>query len=194
MITVTVGEGESAVVRKFPLFVDQAGFRNGWDVRFTPFAPRFNPVTGGTVTPQLTYVKQDGSAVSGFTLDYRRNPFWYNVNGTGKEGSPAQSGCILDLWKNYYASINGTVNTSAVNPISWYAGNNAIKGILGKNLHYLDQETFSVVVNPGMYMFGDVPGDGVVVGTMQCNVDGIDPVNKSGAEVFPLIVWLDPTK
>ena len=194
VITVTVGEGESAVVRKFPLFVDQAGFRNGWDVRFTPFAPRFNPVTGGTVTPQLTYVKQDGSAVSGFTLDYRRNPFWYNVNGTGKEGSPAQSGCILDLWKNYYASINGNVNTSAVNPISWYAGNNAIKGILGKNLHYLDQETFSVVVNPGMYMFGDVPGDGVVVGTMQCNVDGIDPVNKSGAEVFPLIVWLDPTK
>ena len=86
------------------------------------------------------------------------------------------------------------MNTTAVNPISWYAGNNAKKGILDKNLHYLDQTTFSVVVNPGKYMFGDVPGDGVVVGTMQCNINNTDPVNTGGAEVFPLIVWLDPTK
>ena len=33
-----------------------------------------------------------------------------------------------------------------------------------------------------------------MIATMQCNVDNIDPVNKGGAEIFPLIIWLDPTK
>ena len=194
LITVTVGEGDAAVVRKFPLFVDQAGYRNGWDIRFTPFAPRFNPTTGGTVTPTLTYAKEDGSEVAGFTLDYRRNALWYNINGTGKEGKAEAGSWLGNLWDQYYASLNLSANYGAVNPISWYAGNNATKGILGKNLHYLDQETYSVVVNPGTYVFDGVPSDGVLVGTMQCNVDGTDPVNKGGSEVFPLIVWLDPTK
>ena len=194
VITVTVGEGETAVAHNFPLFVDQAGFRNGWDVRFTPFALRFNPTTGGTVTPTLTYAKEDGSEVAGFTLDYRRNALWYNINGTGKEGKAEAGSWLGKLWDQYYASINSSANYGAVNPISWYAGNNAIKGILGKNLHYLDQETYSVIVNPGTYVVDGVPSDGVLVGTMQCNVDGTDPVNKGGAEVFPLIIWLDPTK
>ena len=194
VITVTVGEGDAAVVRKFPLFVDQAGFRNGWDVRMTPFAPRFNPATGGTVQPQITYVKEDGSAVTGFTMDYRRNAYWYNLNSNLAEQTPAKSSCLTKVWDAYYAAVGKSVNYSGISPISWYGDQNGTKGNLDKCAVYVTPETFAVTVNPGKFVFDGVPGDGVLIGTMQCNVDGIDPVNKGGSEVFPLIIWLDPTK
>ena len=193
-ITVTVGEGEAAVVRKFPLFVDQVGFRNGWNVRFTPFAPRFNPTTGGVVTPTLTYVKEDGSEVSGFTCDYRRNANWYNLNSTFTEGLPTKSEFVSSVWEAYFSALGKTNNTGAISPISWYGDSNGTKGNTDKCAMFITPETFAITVNPGKFVYDGKPADGVLVGTMQCNVDGIDPVNKGGAEVFPLIIWLDPTK
>ena len=194
VITVTVGSGEGAVVRKFPLFVDQAGFRNGWDVRFTPFAPRFNPVTGGVVTPTVTYVKEDGTAVTGFTCDYRRNANWYNLNSNLKQETPAKGSCLVSVWEAYFSAFGKANNTAAISPISWYGDSNGAKGNTDKCAMFVTPETFAITVNPGKFVFDGEPGDGVMVGTMQCNVDGIDPVNKAGAEVFPLIIWLDPTK
>ena len=194
VITVTVGEGEAAVVRKFPLFVDQAGFRNGWDVRFTPFAPRFNPVTGGVVTPTVTYVKEDGSAVSGFTLDYRRNANWYNLNSNLKQETPAKGSCLVSVWEAYFSALGKSNNTAAISPISWYGDSNGTKGNTDKCAMFITPETFAITVNPGKFVFDGEPGDGVMIGTIQCNVDNIDPVNKGGAEIFPLIIWLDPTK
>ena len=193
-ITVTVGEGDAAVVRKFPVFVDQTGFRNGWDVRVTPFAPRFNPVTGGTVATTVTYVKEDGSAVTGFTMDYRRNPYWYNLNSNLAEQTPAKSSCLTMVWDEYYAAFGKSANYSGISPISWYGDNNGTKGNLDKCAVYVTPETFSVTVNPGKFVFDGVAGDGVLVGTMHCNENGTDPVNTGGKEVFPLIIWLDPTK
>lgn len=193
VITVTVGEGEAAVVRKFPLFVDQAGFRNGWDVRITPFAPRFNPVTGGVVTPTVTYVKEDGSAVSGFTLDYRRNANWYNLNSNLKQETPAKGSCLVSVWEAYFSALGKDNNTGAISPISWYGDSNGTKGNTDKCAMFITPETFAITVNPGKFVFDGEPGDGVMIGTMQCNVDGIDPVSK-GSEIFPLIIWLDPTK
>lgn len=193
VITVTVGEGEAAVVRKFPLFVDQAGFRNGWDVRITPFAPRFNPVTGGVVTPTVTYVKEDGSAVSGFTLDYRRNANWYNLNSNLKQETPAKGSCLVSVWEAYFSALGKDNNTGAISPISWYGDSNGAKGNTDKCAMFITPETFAITVNPGKFVFDGEPGDGVMIGTMQCNVDGIDPVSK-GSEIFPLIIWLDPTK
>jgi len=194
VITVTVGEGTSAVVRKFPLFVDQAGARNGWEVRITPFAPRFNPVTGGVVTPEVTYVKQDGSAVSGFTMDYRRNAYWYNINSNLKQETPAKGSCLVSVWDAYFSAFNKASNYSAISPISWYGDSNGTKGNTDKCAMFITPETFAITVNPGKFVFDGEPGDGVMIATMQCNVDNIDPVNKGGAEIFPLIIWLDPTK
>lgn len=194
IITVTVGEGDAAVVRNFPLFVDQTGFRGEWDVRMTPFAIRFNPVTGGTVTPQITYAKSDGSAISGFTMDYRRNATWYNLNSNLTEGQVAKSSCLVSVWEAYFSALGKSNNTAAISPISWYGDSNGTKGNTDKCAMYVTPETFAVTVNPGKFVFDGVPGDGVMIGTMQCNVDGIDPVNKGGAEIFPLIIWLDPTK
>ena len=194
IITVTVGTGETAVVRKFPLFVDQTGYRNGWDVRFTPFAPRFNPVTGGVVTPTVTYVKQDGGATEGFTCDYRRNANWYNLNSTFAEGAPNKSDYVAAIWNAYFSAFGKANNTAAISPISWYGDSNGAKGNTDKCAMFVTPETFAITVNPGKFVYNDVPGDGVLVGTMHCNVNNIDPVNKAGVEVFPLIIWLDPTK
>ena len=194
IITVTVGEGDAAVVRKFPLFVDQTGFRNGWDVRMTPFAPRFNPVTGGTVATTVTYAKEDGSEVTGFTMDYRRNPYWYNLNSNLAEQTPAKSSCLTKVWDAYYTAVNKTINYGGISPISWYGDKNGTKGNLDKCAVYITPETFAVTVNPGKFVFDEVPGDGVLVATIQCAENGTDPVNKGGKEVFPVIVWLDPTK
>ena len=174
--------------------MDQAGFRNGWDVRFTPFAPRFNPVTGGVVTPTVTYVKQDGGATAGFTCDYRRNANWYNLNSNLKQETPAKGSCLVSVWEAYFSAFGKANNTSAISPISWYGDSNGAKGNTDKCAMFVTPETFAITVNPGKFVFDGEPGDGVMVATMQCNVDGIDPVNKGGAEIFPLIIWLDPTK
>ena len=36
-------------------------------------------------------------------------------------------------------------------------------------------------------------GHGVVIGQMQCNVNNIDPVNSGGKDMFPVLIWLDPS-
>ena len=146
------------------------------------------------MTPTVTYVKQDGGATAGFTCDYRRNANWYNLNSTFVEGAPNKSDYVAAIWNAYFSAFGKANNTAAISPISWYGDSNGAKGNTDKCAMFVTPETFAVTVNPGKFVYNDVPGDGVLVGTMQCNVDGIDPVNKAGAEVFPLIIWLDPTK
>ncbi len=193
VITVTVGgESEAAVTRNFPLFVDQAGYRDGYSVQYTPFAFRVNPKTGGTsVAPVVK--KEDGAAFSGFTMDYRRNFYFYRLGGPEqhKEGKLAADTFLYSPWYKYYSALKKPVNTGANSPMSYYGDANGERGYLGLCAAYVNPGDLKLVVNADRFVDDYGYGDGVVIGTMQYNVNNNNPVT-SGAEIFPIIIWLDP--
>ncbi len=195
VITVTVGgDSEAAVTKQIPLFVDQAGFRNGYRVEYTPFAVRINPKTGGQSTaPKIT--KEDGGAFSGFTLDYRRNFYFYKLGGPEQhvEGKLATNTFLYAPWSKYFTALNKSVNTSACAPVSWYGDKNGERGTISLTACYIQPGDLKLIVNPDKFVDDYGYADGCMRGTMQYNINNVDPVNTGGTEVFPLIIWLDPS-
>lgn len=195
VITVTVGgDSEAAVTKLIPLFVDQAGFRSGYRVEYTPFAVRVNPKTGGqSNAPKIT--KEDGGAFSGFTLDYRRNFYFYKLGGPEQhvEGKLATNTFLYAPWSKYFTALNKSVNTSANAPVSWYGDKNGERGTIGLTACYVQPGDLKLIVNPDKFIDDYGYADGCMMGTMQYNINNVDPVNTGGTEIFPLIVWLDPS-
>ena len=195
IITVTVGgDSEAAVTKLIPLFVDQAGFRGGYKIEYTPFAVRVNPKTGGmSNAPVIT--KEDGASFSGFTLDYRRNFYYYKLGGPEQhvEGKLATNTFLYSPWYKYYNALNKSVNTVACSPVSYYGDKNGERGTLGLTACYLQPGDLKMIINPEKFVDDYGYADGVMVGTMQYNLNNVDPVNTGGTEVFPIIVWLDPS-
>lgn len=194
VITVTVGgDSEAAVSRQFPLFVDQAGYVGGYSISYTPFAFRVNPRTGGTSASPVV-MKEDGGAVNGFTMDYRRNFYFYRLGGPEQhvEGKLATDTFLYAPWYKYYSSLNKAVNTGANSPMSWYGDSNGDRGWLGLCAAYVNPGDLKLVVNPDKYVDDYGYADGVVIGTMQYNVNNNNPVT-TGTEVFPIMIWLDPS-
>ena len=195
VITVTVGgNSEAAVTKLIPLFVDQAGFRSGYRVEYTPFAIRVNPKTGGQSTaPVIT--KEDGGSFSGFTLDYRRNFYYYKFGGPEQhvEGKCATNTFLYAPWNKYFSALNKSVNTVAASPVSYYGDKNGERGTLGLTACYVQPGDLKLIVNPEKFSDDYGYADGCMVGTMQYNLNNVDPVNTGGTEIFPLIIWLDPS-
>lgn len=195
LIEVTAGEGESAVTKRFPLFVDQIATNSSraYDVRFTPFALRFNPEEGGSVTPKVE-VRKPGTdeLVSGFTLDFRRNLFWYNINSTfaveGNMTADNYANALGGAWDNYYSSAGKKVNYGAFAPVSWY--NNTDKSIMAFSV---EPETYKVSVRPGAFVYDGLYGDGVCGGTCLSNENNINPIEANKNEIIPFLIWLDPS-
>lgn len=195
IITVTTGgDSEAAVTKKIPLFVDQAGFRGGYRIEYTPFAVRVNPKTGGvSAAPVIT--KEDGGSFSGFTLDYRRNFYYYKFGGPEQhvEGKLANNTFLYTPWYKYYTAFNKSVNTVACSPVSYYGDKNGERGTLGLTACYVQPGDLKMIINPEKFVDDYGYADGCMVGTMQFNLNNVDPVNTGGTEVFPIIVWLDPS-
>lgn len=195
VITVTVGgDSEAAVTKMVPLFVDQAGFRSGYRVEYTPFAVRVNPKTGGqSNAPKIT--KEDGGAFSGFTMDYRRNFYYYKFGGPEQhvEGKCATNTFLYAPWSKYFTALNKSVNTVAASPVSWYGDKNGERGTLGLTACYVQPGDLKLIVNPDKFVDDYGYADGCMMGTMQYNINNVDPVNTGGTEIFPLVVWLDPS-
>ncbi len=196
IVTVTVGEGDAAVTNKFPIFVHYQGLSNGYDVRMTPFAYRFNPKTGGTQTPQkVEAFDADGNAVVGLTLDYRRDFGWYNFRSNFAEGNlkaGVENSIMLSIWDTYYATVGGNSNYSSCNPIAYWT--NYAKGNLVHTACYVTPETFAITVNPEKFVMNGVYGDGVLAVTMNACKDGADPINSKDPvpqQVKPLLIYLD---
>lgn len=187
------GDSEAAVTKLFPLFVDQAGARNGYIVEYTPFAFRVNPKKGGrSVSP--TYSLADGSEAAGFTLDFRRNFYFYKLGGPEQhvEGKLAADTFLYCVWSKYFSAVGKAVNTGGCGPMSYYGDKNGANGRLGLTGAYVEPGTLQVVVNPDKFMDDYGYGHGVVVAEMVCNVNDIDPVNTSSKNTFPIVIWLDP--
>lgn len=197
IITVTVGgNSEAAVTKRFPLFVAHDGYIKGYRICYTPFAIRVNPKTGGrSAAPVIT--RLDGGEVSGVTLSYRRNVFFYNVDGPDAHiDGRAQDGTdrlMYKVWNKYYSARNTVINTGSASPVSWYGDRNGERGWLPFTACYNDPADLSLVVNPDKFSDENGYASGFVSGQMQFNINNIDPVNTGGNECYPFIIWLDPT-
>lgn len=197
-VTVTVGEGDAKVSKKFPFFVHHAGLShqnnraNGLDVQLTPFAFRFNPKTGGTITPTVKAYDATGAEVTGLTLDNRRNAMWYNLNSkwTNKStpASDATDNVMVAIWDSYYAGVNTAVSYSSISPISYW--NTAAENLQHCG-YYITPETFAVTVNPEKFVLNGVYGDGVVGVGMQANVNGESPMLSTAVQCTPMLIYLD---
>ena len=197
IITVTVGgSSEAAVTMKIPFFISHEGFCKGYKIEYTPFAFRVNPKKGGvSVSPVIT--RSDGGEVSGVTLSYRRNVYFYNVDGPESHiDGRAQDGkdrLMYTVWNKYFSARNALVNTGSCSPVSYYGDRNGERGWLGLTACYINPDDLTMVVNPDKFSDDAGYASGIVMGTMQYNINNIDPVNTGGTECFPLIIWLDPT-
>jgi len=197
IITVKVGgDSEAAVTRNFPLFISHDGYIKGYKITYTPFAIRVNPKTGGrSAAPVIT--RLDGGEVNGVTLSYRRNVFFYNVDGPAAHiDGRAQDGTdrlMYKVWNKYYSARNTVINTGSASPVSWYGDRNGERGWLAFTACYNDPLDLSLVVNPDKFSDENGYASGFVSGQMQFNINNIDPVNTGGNECYPFIIWLDPT-
>lgn len=196
IITVTVGgDSEAAVTKNIPFFVSHQGYNVGYRIEFTPFVFRVNPKTGGSsVAPVVS--REDGQPVSGFTLSYRRNIYFYNISGPEQhlDGRPGdgKTTFLYGVWDKYFSARNALVNTGSCSPVSYQGDKNGERGWLGLTACYMDPETLTMVVNPDKFSDDYGYANGIISGTMQYNINNIDPVNVGGTECFPLLIWLDP--
>ncbi len=200
-VTVTVGEGENAVEKRFPVFVHYQGVSNGYDIRFTPFAYCFNPKTGGTQTPKSVEVfDADGNVVNGFTIDFRTDFGWFNFRSEFTEGNLSkdtskhnhETSLLVPIWTSYYGDkYDPEKSLGACNPMSWWANQTDEK--LAKTACYVTPETFAITVNPEKFVKNGEYGDGLLMATMAACQDGLDPLvtNNSPQRVRPLIFFFD---
>lgn len=198
-IVVQVGadDDENKVTRIFPLFIDQSGFyKNGYKIEYTPFAIRINPKTGGT-GPVPTIVDKENNPANHPTIDFRTNPFWYNLNGPAghKEGriNTDQSTFLKCVWDKYYTAVGTLPNYGSYNPISWWL--NKDNGRLPLTGAYIDGSDLHLVVNADKFVDDYGYGDGVVDVICRFALDGKDPhsTDSGYCEANPLLIWLDPS-
>lgn len=200
-VTATVGSGEDAYSRTFPLFINYIKpYKIGdveYTVKYTPFVLRVNPKQGGrSVVPEISNTNK-------FVLDYRRSFRYDNINGTDSEGADLVSGSLSastnnnllgDLWRN----VGKSTNYGAKLPMSYFQNNsNNAKmptQLADETICYVDNASgsnqFSVVVTRNWY--NDGWADGVFTGQMTFSNDGTPKnVSNSNCKIFPIAIWLD---
>lgn len=190
VIKVTVSNGTeddpAAVSKCFPVFFQKLTAVDGVTVDYKPFAFRVNPKTGGTsAVPVIT-----GTDLSNFSMDYRRNFNWYNVNGPASHGNgtPSDEGSLIRaLWTAYYASVSKSANYGSKDPVSYYSNASGLTNAL-----MYAAADHSVVVNPEKWK--DAAGnyaDGVFQGQMTFVYNSTGDGINNGKQVFPIAVWFD---
>ena len=200
LVKATVGEGDAAITRNIPVFLDRTDYYNGYQIIYNPFVLRVNPKTGGiSQAPVIT--KSDGTDVRDvISLDFQTNATYYNVNGpeshtnvTMLKNDNTDVTFLVNPWKLYYNAINKTYNRGAANPMSyWY---NYANNTLSATCAYIDPtRDLKIVVNPDKYKDADgVYGDGVVFMTMIFSPSGKDPHSAGDKlQVNRAFIWLDP--
>jgi hypothetical protein len=128
----------------------------------------------------------------GMYLSYKGSDKWTMVASADVKDewniSVNAEGLYTFVGKNGGIGVDGTDAGS-----SCYGDKNGANGYLGLVGAYVEPETLQVVVNGDKFVDDYGYGHGVVIGQMQCNVNNIDPVNSGGKDMFPILIWLDPT-
>ena len=204
IIKVTVGEGDAAISRNIPVFIDRVGSDNGYQITYTPFAFRVNPKTGGiSEAPVITKLSDGTDVRDGVSLDYQTNATYYNLGGPDshtnvtmlKQDTNDQT-FLVNPWRVYYNAINKSYNRGAGNPMSYWL--NYASNTLSATCAYIDPtRDLRIVVNPDKYKDADgVYADGVVSMTMIFSPSGKDPQQQTTSDrvqVNRAFIWLDPT-
>ena len=202
VIKVTVGDGEAAISRNIPVFVDRTDYFNGYQVLYTPFAIRVNPRTGGmSEAPVIT--KSDGTDVTAtVALDYYTNAQFFNINGPEHhtcadvpllKNDATDKTFLVGLWKSYFTSLKDTYNRGVNDPMSYWK--NYTKNTLSYLGAYIDPtQGKKIVINPDKFKDVDgVYGDGAVLMIMALEPSGKDPqTSSSRIQLSRAILWMDP--
>ena len=201
-IKVTVGEGEAAISRIVPVFVDRTGYYQGYEVLYTPFVIRVNPRTGGmSDAPVIT--KSDGTDVTETaSLDYFTNAQFWNIHGPDShtcadvpllKNDSSDKTFLVGLWKSYFNAIKKTYNRGVNDPMSYWK--NYTNNTLSYCGAYVDPtKGKKIVINPDK--FKDVNGvyaNGAVLMIMSLEPTGKDPQTSANKiQVNRAILWFDP--
>ena len=195
-VHVTVGEGEAAITRTFPFFIDQCGPVSGYQIEYTPFVFRVNPKTGGTsVAPTITTA--DGQPFSGGSIDYYTNICFYNLYGpeehtNDKRLNQDNSGFLKTVWNKYYNSINQPPNYGVRYPMTYW--DNYDKNQLSFTGGYFEPESLRFVVNPEKFVDEYGYANGIMTMITKFNTDGVNPntTTTNTYQTTRLIIWFDP--
>lgn len=195
-VSVTVGEGEAAITRTFPFFIDQCGPQGGYQIEYTPFVFRVNPKTGGiSAAPKIT--TSDGTPFTGGSMDYYTNICFYNLYGPAEHTNDKRlnqdnSGFLKTVWNKYYSSINQPANYGVRYPMTYW--DNVDKNQLSYTGGYFRAEDLRLVINPEKFVDEYGYANGIMTMIAKFNPNGLNPntttVNTS--QVTRLIVWFDP--
>lgn len=194
-ITATVGEGNDAFDRTFPVFINYSKPVAGVTIEYTPFVLRVNPNNGGTSLPPV--ITGNNIDLSKVYIDYYNTINYFNLEGCDSEGTPFDEGRVdqtpgckflKNLWNENEASGNYGTNL----PVSYWDGNK-VKTNPSDYLAYINNakvdNRFSVVVNPKKWYY-DGWADGVLTGKFKFSVDGTNPPGKTNSD-FYLAIWFD---
>lgn len=194
-ITATVGEGNDAFDRTFPVFINYSKPVAGVTIEYTPFVLRVNPNNGGTSLPPV--ITGNNIDLSKVYIDYYNTINYFNLEGCDSEGTPFDEGRVdqtpgckflKNLWNENGAS--GSYGTNL--PVSYWDGNK-VKTNPSDYLAYINNakvdNRFSVVVNPKKWYY-DGWADGVLTGKFKFSVDGTNPPGKTNSD-FYLAIWFD---
>lgn len=194
-ITATVGEGNDAFDRTFPVFINYSKPVAGVTIEYTPFVLRVNPNNGGTSLPPV--ITGNNIDLSKVYIDYYNTINYFNLEGCDSEGIPFDEGRVdqtpgckflKNLWNENGASGNYGTNL----PVSYWDGNK-VKTNPSDYLAYINNakvdNRFSVVVNPKKWYY-DGWADGVLTGKFKFSVDGTNPPGKTNSD-FYLAIWFD---
>lgn len=196
-VKATVGSGDEAISRSFPVFINYSTALSNTIIEYTPLVFRVNPKTGGTsVTPKVT-VNGSPADMSKVYMDTYNTVSYFNLDGVRTDGTPLEDGRIDNeqanlflrhLWNNWGQSDYGNTN-----PTKYFDGEKVRN--LQDQLLYINnaqgENKLSLVVNPGKW-YDDGWADGVYICKFAFSVDGtIPPPQNSSHSNFYLSVWFD---
>lgn len=201
-IKVTVGEGEAAISRIIPVFIDRTDYYQGYEVLYTPFVIRVNPRTGG-LSGAPVIKKSDGTDITETaSLDYYTNAQFWNINGPDHhtcEDVPLLKNDLNDktflvgLWQSYFKAINKSYNRGINDPMSYWK--NYEKNTLSYCGAYVDPtKDKKIVINPDKFKDKDgVYADGAVLMIMSLEPTGKNPQDSANKiQMSRAILWFDP--
>ena len=211
---VTVGEGEAAISRRFPIFADCYNTALGSissptgkvnvDIMYTPFVIRVNPKTGvcSDIVPTVTGTDEKGNPIdkSACALDFYTNAAYYYIDGPAHHNNAAQvkndtkqETFLANVWNKYFKATNKSWNGYSTEVMGYWA--NKDNGRLGFCGGYVDDANdWKIVINPEKFVDNDGNyANGVMYMTMSFTTSRTNTCTASTKyHCNRLLVWLDP--
>lgn len=210
---VTVGEGEAAISRRFPIFADCYNEALGSisapkagtplvHIMYTPFVIRVNPKTGGLSDVVPTVTDADGNDIkANCALDFNTNGAYYYIDGPAHHNNAAQvkndtkqETFLANVWNKYFKATNQKWNGYSQDVMGYWG--NKDNGRLDFCGGYVDDANdWRIRINPEKFVDADGNyANGVMYMTMAFTDSRKDPKTANPKhQCNRVLIWLDPT-